>query len=168
MANQTANYHLTKPLASEHYDVEVQNSNMDKLDAALSELAKQTGGGGGGNYDEQIADSYARLDVLEEAMNGVSVPVTVTDELNSDQLLSRYCTLTVSGATISQLDTSTPVLVTGGYADISATMRETMQRPRTVTVNGTVLGSIGTVGDSVSTRVKVTSGSEITVAFTIA
>lgn len=39
MANQTENYKLTKPLASEFYDVEVQNGNMDKIDVALKENA---------------------------------------------------------------------------------------------------------------------------------
>ena len=39
MANQTENYKLTKPLASEFYDVEVQNGNMDKIDAAMKENA---------------------------------------------------------------------------------------------------------------------------------
>lgn len=31
MANKTTNYELVKPLASEFYDVEVQNGNMDKI-----------------------------------------------------------------------------------------------------------------------------------------
>lgn len=35
MANKTENYELTKPLASEFYDVEVQNGNMDKIDARM-------------------------------------------------------------------------------------------------------------------------------------
>lgn len=35
MANKTTNYNLTKPLSSEFYDVEVQNANMDLIDAAL-------------------------------------------------------------------------------------------------------------------------------------
>ena len=39
MANKTSNYELVKPLASEFYDVEVQNGNMDKIDAALKENA---------------------------------------------------------------------------------------------------------------------------------
>lgn len=39
MANQTENYKLTKPLASEFYDVEVQNGNMDKIDATMKENA---------------------------------------------------------------------------------------------------------------------------------
>lgn len=38
MPNKTINYDLTKPLGSENYDVEVQNSNMDKIDAALNTL----------------------------------------------------------------------------------------------------------------------------------
>ena len=35
MANKTTNYELVKPLASEFYDVEVQNGNMDKIDAEM-------------------------------------------------------------------------------------------------------------------------------------
>lgn len=35
MPNQTINYGLTKPLASEFYDVEVQNGNMDKVDTQM-------------------------------------------------------------------------------------------------------------------------------------
>ena len=38
MANKTTNYNLTKPLASEFYDVEVQNDNMDIIDAQLKAL----------------------------------------------------------------------------------------------------------------------------------
>ncbi|MDD4390328.1 MAG: hypothetical protein PHW03_05940 [Eubacteriales bacterium] len=38
MPNQTTNYNLIKPLASENYDVGVQNSNMDAIDAALGTL----------------------------------------------------------------------------------------------------------------------------------
>lgn len=37
MANFTPNYNLRKPLANENYDVEDQNGNMDKIDAALAE-----------------------------------------------------------------------------------------------------------------------------------
>lgn len=39
MANETQNYHLTKPLESEFYDIEVQNENMDKIDLALKDHA---------------------------------------------------------------------------------------------------------------------------------
>lgn len=39
MPNQTTNYGLTKPLASEFYDVEVQNGNMDKIDAQMKSNA---------------------------------------------------------------------------------------------------------------------------------
>lgn len=34
--SQTTNYGLEKPLSTDYYDVEVQNRNMDKLDAALA------------------------------------------------------------------------------------------------------------------------------------
>lgn len=38
MASETTNYKLVKPNPEEFYDVEVQNSNMDKIDTALKEL----------------------------------------------------------------------------------------------------------------------------------
>lgn len=36
MANTTKNYGLEQPLDSEFYDVQVQNNNMEKIDAALN------------------------------------------------------------------------------------------------------------------------------------
>ncbi len=36
MADFTANYNLEKPAQSDFYNVEVQNKNMDKIDAALA------------------------------------------------------------------------------------------------------------------------------------
>ena len=55
MANQTENYGLTKPLESEFYDVQVQNDNMDKIDAALKENADaaETLGTGKADLDPQ-------------------------------------------------------------------------------------------------------------------
>lgn len=44
MPNFTPNYNLEKPLGSEFYSVEVQNSNMDKLDATLKNLSDNAGG----------------------------------------------------------------------------------------------------------------------------
>lgn len=38
MANETPNYHLKKPLQEDFYDVEVQNANMDTIDAELKGL----------------------------------------------------------------------------------------------------------------------------------
>ena len=40
MANYTSNYNLEKPLQDDFYNVEVQNSNMDKIDVALNENAE--------------------------------------------------------------------------------------------------------------------------------
>lgn len=37
MANKTPNFALSKPTAEEFYDIEVQNSNMDKIDAQMKE-----------------------------------------------------------------------------------------------------------------------------------
>jgi len=36
MAEFTTNYNLEKPAQNEFYNVEVQNQNMDKIDAALA------------------------------------------------------------------------------------------------------------------------------------
>ena len=41
MANKTENYGLVKPLPSEFYDVEVQNGNMDKIDAGMKTNADE-------------------------------------------------------------------------------------------------------------------------------
>jgi hypothetical protein len=38
MANKTTNYGLTKPLPEEFYDINVQNANMDVIDAKMKEL----------------------------------------------------------------------------------------------------------------------------------
>ncbi len=56
MADKTQNYNLIKPLASEFYDVGVQNSNMDKIDQELKrqddELKEfQSGQGGKADLD---------------------------------------------------------------------------------------------------------------------
>jgi len=41
MANKTTNYGLTKPLPEEFYDVNVQNANMDIIDAKMKELEEK-------------------------------------------------------------------------------------------------------------------------------
>lgn len=41
MAGKTPNYNLTKPDIEEFYDVEVQNNNMDIIDAALNDSEQQ-------------------------------------------------------------------------------------------------------------------------------
>lgn len=37
MADFTTNYNLEKPAQNEFYNVEVQNQNMDKIDAAIAQ-----------------------------------------------------------------------------------------------------------------------------------
>ena len=39
MANKTTNYGLTKPLPEEFYDVQVQNDNMDIIDAQMKKVS---------------------------------------------------------------------------------------------------------------------------------
>ena len=54
MAEYTSNLHLEKPLAEEFYDVEVQNRNMEKIDAALAPL-------GGATSVQGIVDALGAL-----------------------------------------------------------------------------------------------------------
>jgi len=42
MSNHTTNYNLVKPLQTESYNVDVQNGNMDIIDANLKSLAAQS------------------------------------------------------------------------------------------------------------------------------
>ncbi len=49
MAEFTALYNLEKPAQNEFYNVEVQNQNMDKIDAGLAE-AKYIVSSGGEKY----------------------------------------------------------------------------------------------------------------------
>ena len=42
MPNYTTNYNLAKPIGTDLYDITVQNSNMDKIDAALNTLVNTT------------------------------------------------------------------------------------------------------------------------------
>jgi hypothetical protein len=84
MANQTPNYDLTKPLASEFYDVGVQNGNMDKIDTQMKANADaitilQTGQAGkadlvDGKVPASELPSYVD-DVLEYA-NLAAFPAT--------------------------------------------------------------------------------------------
>ena len=41
MADKTTNYSLTKPLESEFYDIQVQNDNMDIIDAQMKDSADE-------------------------------------------------------------------------------------------------------------------------------
>lgn len=42
MATQTTNYSLVKPAVSEFYDIDVQNGNMDIIDAQMKAQADNT------------------------------------------------------------------------------------------------------------------------------
>ena len=46
MPNYTPNYNLEQPFQEEYYNVDVQNQNMEKIDAALRELKTQNSGVG--------------------------------------------------------------------------------------------------------------------------
>ena len=58
MADKTTNYNLTKPSASEFYDIDVQNANMDIIDAEMK------------NLNDGIADAKNQLsDVNSKAVH---------------------------------------------------------------------------------------------------
>lgn len=70
MANKTPNYNLTKPLASEFYDVEVQNENMDKIDTQMkanADAIKDLQDGQSGKAD--LVDGKVPADQLPEVDN---------------------------------------------------------------------------------------------------
>ncbi len=54
MPDQTTNYELKKPLQSENYNIQVQNDNMDAIDAALADYKR----GPGYAADSGTADAY--------------------------------------------------------------------------------------------------------------
>lgn len=61
MPNYTSNYHLTKPIGTELYDIEVQNSNMDKIDEHLKTVLNVA------NYAESL--SMANSTKIENLTN---------------------------------------------------------------------------------------------------
>lgn len=44
MPTNTTNYNLVKPIPGEFYDVEIQNDNMDIIDAELKRIEEDSGG----------------------------------------------------------------------------------------------------------------------------
>lgn len=108
-----------------------------------------------------IVEIIARLDALE----GVTVTVIVSDSYGAvDSLLNSWGTLTVGNQTIGQSNAS--VIVTGGNATVNYTLNTTISVSRKVVVNGVILGTVSAAGDTVSSTVPVSAGSQITVEFT--
>ena len=71
MSSTTSFLGLTKPAASENYDIAVQNGNMDKIDAAVAKTNKSLSG--------------ASLSALETAI------VTVADAMSNGEIVCGYC-----------------------------------------------------------------------------
>ena len=109
--------------------------------------------------NEVAADFSAILERVLALESAVIVSVIVTDDQNS---FATSGTLTVANHVIEQSGVS--VIVPGGNAVISYTLKTDVSR--SVTVNGTVLGTVAATGDAVSGTIPVTSGSEITIEFT--
>lgn len=59
MANLTTNYNLKKPLGTENYDIEDQNSNMDAIDAAIHAVAQDVP-----TKTSQLSNDTGRLKII--------------------------------------------------------------------------------------------------------
>ena len=71
MADKTTNYGLTKPLADEFYDVNVQNQNMDIIDEQLKKKYDPEADGAlpitkGGTGASNSSQARANLGIAEE------------------------------------------------------------------------------------------------------
>ena len=62
MPDYTPNYNLEQPFQEEYYNVDVQNQNMEKIDAALAKKAEL--GADGKIKPEQIPDGIDRKSVV--------------------------------------------------------------------------------------------------------
>lgn len=104
--------------------------------------------------------------VLKGTTNGtVSVFVSVTDVYGGvSALLGTKGALTVGGSSVSV--SGATITVAGSTATVEYKLTGDIGAARTVTVNGTAIGSVHYAGDSVSTTISVSDGDAITVAFT--
>lgn len=75
MPNYTSKYNLEKPLQEEFYDVDVQNSNMDKIDTALGETAEAANDhiANKNNPHGVSCDQIGALPLTGGTMNGVII-----------------------------------------------------------------------------------------------
>ena len=58
MPDYTPNYNLEQPFQEEYYNVDVQNQNMEKIDAALAKKAEL---GADGKIIARLSPTYVRL-----------------------------------------------------------------------------------------------------------
>ena len=81
----------------------------------------------------------------------------------TDQFLTEYGALTVGGEAVTYDGQIVSLEAEATQAEVKYTLTMNLQYARSVSVNGTVIGSVQDSGDSVSTTVTVTDGSNIAV-----
>ena len=111
--------------------------------------------------NKALVNIVTRLDALE----GVTFVVVVTDSRNAaDALLSSVGQLVVAGQTIASARVD--VTTNSRSVTVEYTLKSNISTARTVVVNGQTLGTVSAAGDTVTTTVAVSSGSELTINFT--
>lgn len=107
-----------------------------------------------------IVSIISRLDALE----GVTVVVTVSDALGELDRLYSAGALMVAGRLVTSDNAS--IVVTGGSAEISYTLNTSLATARSLRVNGSAVGTVSAMGSRASTTVPVKTGSVIEIEFT--
>ena len=80
-----------------------------------------------------------------------------------DVMINQKGILSVDGNTI--VGANTELKTRSSKVSITYTMTGSISSPRTVTVNGVVIGTAGSAGDSLSTTIDVSDGDTITITF---
>ena len=80
-----------------------------------------------------------------------------------DVLINQRGILSVDGNAI--VGANTELKTQSSEVSITYTMTGSISSPRTVTVNGVVIGTAGSAGDSLSTTIDVSDGDTITITF---
>lgn len=122
MSNKTTNYGLTKPLAEESYDIDVQNGNMDIVDVELKKLNDGKAPSGHGLGD--IAKGYTSdlLPMLEKGGGFYTVtgakdsPTGTTNWVNLLQLTKEFTEEEGTGSGVQIVVDSLPVTNNQGEA----------------------------------------------------
>jgi hypothetical protein len=85
MANNTTNYNLKKPAATDNYSVADQNSNMELIDAALTPTAdsSQVPTGSTGKLSQWVSWITNRIKAVTGAANWFDAPATTLQAANT-------------------------------------------------------------------------------------
>ena len=98
--------------------------------------------------------------------SGIRVGVSASETSGmTDPFLTEYGALTVGGEAATYDGQIVSLEAEATQVEVKYTLTMDLQYARSVSVNGTVIGSVQDSGDSVSTTVTVTDGSNITVVF---